>query len=126
MNGFKLLWSQGLISLGLGEWSSAEEAFTQAKLGFEETGMGLHAAITSLELAVVWMHQGRCAETAPMVSEAVEVFVALGIQREALGAVLVLREAFERGVATLGLLEKVVEFLRRWQIDPNARFDLKG
>ncbi len=61
-----------------------------------------------------------------MVADAVEVFVSLGIQREALGAVLVLRDAFERRVATLGLLEDVVEFLRRCQIDPNARFNPKG
>ena len=126
VNGWKLLWSQGLISIGLGEWGSAEEAFTQAKRGFEEAGMGLHAAITSLELAVVWTHQCRYEETAAMVADAVEVFLSLGIQREALGAVLVLREAFERRVATLGLLEDVVEFLRRWQIDPNARFNPKG
>jgi hypothetical protein len=72
------------------------------------------------------MHQGRYEETEAMIAEAVEVFLALGIQREALGAVLVLRDAFERRVATLGLLEDVVEFLRRWQIDPNARFEPKG
>lgn len=126
MIGLKLRWSQGQISAGLGEWNSAEEAFIQAKRGFEEAGMGLHAAITSLELAIVWMHQGRYEETEAMIAEAVEVFLALGIQREALGAVLVLRDAFERRVATLGLLEDVVEFLRRWQIDPNARFEPKG
>jgi tetratricopeptide (TPR) repeat protein len=122
----KLRGLQGLISAGLGEWRSAEEAFMQAKLGFEEAGMGLHAAIASLELALVWMHQGRYEETAAMVADAVEVFVSLGIQREALGAVLVLREAFERRVGTLGLLEDVVEFLRHCQIDPNARFEPKG
>lgn len=126
VNVLKLRGLQGQISAGLGEWSSAEEAFTQVKLGFEAAGMGLAAAIASMELALVWMHQGRYEETASMVTDTVEVFVTLGIQREALGAVLVLRDAFERRVATLGLLEGVVEFLRRWQIDPNARFEPKG
>ena len=126
LNDLKLRALQGLISAGLGEWSSAEAAFTQVKVGFEEAGMGLHGAVASLDLALVWMHQGRYDETAAMVGDAVGVFVALGIQREALGAVLVLRDAFERRVATLGLLKDVVEFLRRWQIDPNARFETKG
>lgn len=126
LNGLKLRALQGLISAGLREWSSAEAAFTQVKAGFEESGMGLHGAVASLDLALIWMHQGRYEETAAMVADAVEVFVSLGIQREALGAVLVLREAFERRVGTVGLLEDVVEFLRRWQIDPNARFNPKG
>jgi hypothetical protein len=124
--GLRLRWSQGQISAGLGEWNSAEEAFIQAKRGFEEAGMGLHAAIASLEVALVWMHQGRYEETAAMVADAVEVFVSVGIQREALGAVLILGEAFARRVGTLGLLEDVVEFLRHCQIDPNARFNPRG
>jgi tetratricopeptide (TPR) repeat protein len=126
VNGLKLLWIQGRISAGLGEWSSAEKAFAQARLGFEKAGMGFHGALAALELSIVWMHQGRYEETVAMVADAVDVFLALRIQREALGAVLVLRDAFERRVATLGLLEDVVEFLRRWQIDPNARFETKG
>jgi tetratricopeptide (TPR) repeat protein len=126
LNALKLRALQGLISAGLHEWSSAEAAFTQVKVGFEEAGMGLHGAVASLDLALILMQQGRYEETAAMVADAVDLFVALGIQREALGAVLVLREAFERRVATLGLLEDVVEFLRHCQIDPNARFNPRG
>jgi monoamine oxidase len=93
--------------------------------GFEKEGMGFHAAFASLELALVWMHQDRYEETQQLVIKAYEAFVALQIQ-EAFGAMMVLKEAFERQLGTIGLLEEVVEFLRRWYINQNERFTPRG
>jgi len=122
----RLHWLQAQISAGLKNWKSAEEGLLQVKAGFEQEGMGFHAALASLELALVWMRQDRHAETEKMVLEVHEVFVALRIQREAFGAIMVLKEAFERRIGTVGLLEDAVDFLRRWYVNPNERFTPRG
>jgi tetratricopeptide (TPR) repeat protein len=122
----RLQWLQAQISAGLKNWKSAEEGLLQVKAGFEREDMGFHAALASLELALVWMRQDRTAETEKMVLEVHDVFVALRIQREAFGAIMVLKEAFERRMGTIGLLEDVVDFLRRWYVNSNERFMPQG
>ena len=122
----RLLWLRARICAGLKEWSSAEQAFVEVKKGWEELSMKLHAALASLELAPILMRLGRCCETEALVMEAAEIFVDLRIQREAIGAVMVLRDSFKRKLGTLEHLEDVVNFLRRWHLDPNTKFVPRG
>jgi len=121
----KIRWLQAQINTGLEKWVRAEQGFSQVIHGFEEEGMGFHAAFASLELALVWMHQGRYAETQELIPQVYEAFVALGI-KEAFGAILVLKEAFEKQMGSVELLEDVIEFLRRWYINPDERFRPRG
>lgn len=123
LNALKMRWLRAQISVGLQEWHSAEIGFLEVKEGFESAGMGFAAALASLELALVWMRQNRYQETEVMVLETSRVFMELKIHREALGAILVLKEAFERQLATVGLLKDVVDFLRRSMNNPDARFE---
>jgi hypothetical protein len=57
-----------------------------------------------------------------LVVEASDAFVSLGVHREALGAVLVLRKASEEGLATPTLLLSTIRFLKH--AESNA--DLKA
>ncbi len=122
----RLRWLKAQISVGLGEWKSAEEGLLDVKAGFEQEGMGFAAALTSLDLALLWMREDRYEETEKLVLEVHEVFVALRIQREAFGAIMVLKDAFERRMGTIALLEDAVDFLRRWYVNPNERFTPRG
>jgi tetratricopeptide (TPR) repeat protein len=122
----RLCWIKARISAGLRKWKSAEADLLHVKVGFEQEGKGFAAALASLDLALVWMRQSRYEETERLVLEASEVFVALRIQREALGAMMVLKEAFEKQKGSIGLLEDVVEFLRRWHPSSNDRFMPRG
>ena len=83
----------------------------------------LAAALASLDAALVRMRLDRPAEAESLVTGAAAVFSALGVQREALSAVLLLKEAFERRTATVVLLERTVAFLRESENTPDARFD---
>ncbi|HKI06270.1 MAG TPA: hypothetical protein VKK31_30105, partial [Thermoanaerobaculia bacterium] len=103
----KVRWLEGQIAAGLGELERAEKALAEVRLGFEELGLRYKAALAGLELAAVHLHQGRAGEARGHAREAVEVFTGLGIGREALASVLVIRAAFERGIATASLLESV-------------------
>ncbi len=122
VNHLKLRWLQAQVSAGLEEWESAEAAFLEVNDGFEAAGMGFHAALASLDLSLLWMRRGRCRDAEDLGREAADVFLVLGIHREALGCVMILKDAFKKRKATVVLLESVVEFLRRSQIDPDARF----
>jgi tetratricopeptide (TPR) repeat protein len=121
VNQLKIRWLHAQINAGLRKWQSAEQGFLQVVKGLEQEGMGFHTAFASLELALVWMHQGRYKETQELIPQVYEAFVSLGI-KEAYGAMMVLKEAFEKEMGTVELLKDVVEFLRRWYINPNERF----
>lgn len=122
VNHLKLRWLQAQVSAGLEEWDSAEVAFLDARDGFESAGLGFASALAALDLALLWMRRGRWRDAEDLGREAADVFLALGIQREALGCVMILKDAFKKRKATVVLLESVVEFLRQSQIDPEACF----
>lgn len=119
----KLRWLEGRIHAGLERFEKAEQDFRAVRHDFEQAGLGYNAALASLDLAAVFLRRGDAAEAKRTALAAIEVFHALHIQREALTAVLLLESALERGIATIALLEKVADFLRRSEGDEAARFE---
>jgi tetratricopeptide (TPR) repeat protein len=111
------------IDLGMGAFDSAERGFLEVKQAMEEVGKGFAVALATLELALVHMHQSRLAESNKEATEAGEVFRSLGVHRELLVALGVVQRSFEIGIATVPLLESVVEYVRRAEHDPGVRFE---
>lgn len=120
VNELKLLWLQAQIDLGLGNRESAKEGFRAVKDGFAEAGLRFKEALVALELALVYAEEGRVADARSLGMEAAEVFLSLGIERETLSAVLLLRKAFELGVLPVALLQSVLEFLRAAETGPET------
>ena len=58
-----------------------------------------------------------------MVTAAHKVFTSLGIHREAMMTLSLLRTACQVHMATPEMIEEIARFLRRLQIDPNARYE---
>jgi tetratricopeptide (TPR) repeat protein len=114
----KLRGLEGKIAAGLGNLERAERAFLQVVEGFEAAGLAYDAALTGLDLAAVWLRQGQTAEVLRLVGEMVSTFRARKIQREALAALLMLRDALEGNRATVELLEVVSGVLQRVQDGP--------
>lgn len=108
----KLRATAGEIFAGLGQLDRAETAFRTAKKEFEDVGLFYVAAITGLDLAAVWMRQGRVKEVKDLAEALAEDFLSLSIPREALAAVLVLREACRKDKVTVEALRKVAAYLR--------------
>ena len=100
-------WMEGRIAAGLGEIDEAEEALQEARNGYEEAGLGYRAAVVSLDLVGTWLRQGRTTEIRQVVSELITTFRAIGVEREALVGVLLLRDAVECEQATLELLHLI-------------------
>lgn len=114
----RLRWMEGQIDAGLGQLDRAEQLLDEVRHGFEELDLRYKAALASLELAHVLVRQGRTDDARNRALEAIEVFSGLGISRETLAALLVLRDAFERRIASAALLEGVISKLARLERDP--------
>jgi tetratricopeptide (TPR) repeat protein len=109
----KLRWIEGKIAAGLGEWERAERALLQVKEEFEARGQIYHAAVMGLDVAAIWMRQGRIDKVKRLVLELLEVFRARYVARESIAALLMLRDALDRDRASLELLAMVASVLEQ-------------
>ncbi len=113
LNQVKLRWVEGRIAAGLGRLRRAEQFLLRARSELEATGLYFHAALVSLDLAAVWLSQGRTAETRALVGELVATFQARRIAREALAALVLLKDAFDLDRSNpLELLQAVSRYLK--------------
>ncbi|HEX3129069.1 MAG TPA: hypothetical protein VH394_17175 [Thermoanaerobaculia bacterium] len=118
----KFRWLLGLIDAGLGNLAAAEAALDEARQGLQEANLHYHSALAGLDLASILLRQSRSDDARTVVLEATEVFLKLRIEREALGAIVMLRQVFDAGVAAQALLDDSIQFLRRVQHDPTLTF----
>lgn len=118
----KRTWLEGYIAAGLGDLERAAERLSDAIQGFEEAELGYQAALAALDLGAVWLRQGRAHAASELIEHAAETFVAIGVGREALGALALLQQACEQENVTATFVHQVSAFLRRLEHDPSARF----
>lgn len=122
MNLLKLRWLEGLVALGLDRHDQAEAAFLEVREAFQSLGVGYDAALASLDLAGLYVVQGRPADVRRVAEETLVLFQAHNNRREALAALLVLCSAARLDHAGLELVRKVSEFLRRARNDLDLHF----
>ena len=103
----KLRWLEGKIAAGLGDWERAERAYQQVRQEFQARGQFYHAANMGLDLAEIWLRQGRTREMKELVLETLEVFRSRYVARESIVALLMLRDALDRDLATSELITLV-------------------
>jgi hypothetical protein len=113
VNELKVRWLEGQINAALNELERAEAALSEVKEGFEEAGLIYKAALVGLELGAVLLRQERPEPAAREILTAADIFMALGIGREASASVLLLRHAAEQRIVDSGLIEYVAGLLRR-------------
>lgn len=123
LNLLRLRWEEGRIDLGLKRYSRAEALFKTLAPEFEAAHRPYDAAIISLHLAASLLGQGKSGEAFPVALKAAKTFIELGIQREGLQAVILLRDSIKQQTATLEMIEEVARFLRRLAINPDLRFE---
>lgn len=95
LNKLRLHWLKGRIAHGLGELGRAEADFHVARLGFKRVEKGYDAALVSLDLALLYARQGKRIATLRLVDEMIGTFRNLGIAREAIASLLLLRRTCE-------------------------------
>lgn len=117
----KARWLEGRISMRLSDLDEAEQAFQEVRTGFADVGVTYDIALVSLELAEIWLDQGRNREIQAILDDTVTVFRARGIRREAIATLLVLRESVERQSVTTALLRAAAATLENLCNEPPRR-----
>jgi hypothetical protein len=124
--GLLLRWLEGRIYSGLGDLDRAERELLATRQGFELAGNTFNGALSSLDLAGVWLRQGRTADVRRLVEEMIATFRVWRNAREAVAALLILREACDRDEATLERLQTVAMLLSEVEHRPRHRPDAPG
>lgn len=112
VNRIKLRAISGEIFAGLGQLDRAEAAFRTAREELQGLGLTYVASITGIDLATVWLRQGRLQEVKDLAEKLADDFLRLNVKREALAAVLVLREACRKERITVEGIRKIAGYLR--------------
>lgn len=109
----RLRWLEGRIFLGLGSLEAAEHALLDARQGFVARRRGLGVAFVALDLAILYLRQGKHQEIKQLVAEMVPIFESRDVRQEALAAFLLFRRAAETEKLTLGLIRELAGSLER-------------
>jgi tetratricopeptide (TPR) repeat protein len=122
INLLRLRWVEGRIHSGLGKLWRADAIFQEVREGFHRQKLEFEAAMVGLELSEIWLRQGRAAEVRKLASEILDIVEELSLEQEALRAVRYLEEACRRDEATPDLVQRVLQFLRRLEWEPQLQF----
>ncbi len=122
MSLLKLRWLEGVVAFGLHRNEQAEAALREVREAFSELGLTYDAALASLDLAGVYIAQGRTADVRRVAEETLKVFQSYNTHREAIAALLVFCAAARLDQAGLDLVRQVSAFLKRARNNPDLRF----
>ncbi|MFL6193125.1 MAG: tetratricopeptide repeat protein [Thermoanaerobaculia bacterium] len=120
MSLLKLRWLEGLVAFGLQRLDQAEAAFREVREAFVEMEVGYDAALASLDLAGVYILQGRTADVRWLAEETLAVFQAHHTHREALAALLTFCNAARSERVELDLVREVSSSLKRARNQPDS------
>jgi tetratricopeptide (TPR) repeat protein len=119
----RVCWTEARLEAQLGHTAEAEAKLRQVREEFIIEGNGYNAALASLDLAKIFLGQGRMAETRQLAVEMHQSFASRNVQRETLVALIFFQQAAEQEKATVGLVEQVTQYLRRGRGKPELRFE---
>jgi tetratricopeptide (TPR) repeat protein len=121
--GFRLTWLEGRIAAGSGHFAAAEEALREARRRFLERGLGYDASMVTLDLATLFLRQGRSEEVQRLADEMFPLFVARDVHRQAIAALVAFKQAAEMERITLGLVQEIGAYLLRARRNPKLCFE---
>ncbi len=121
--GLRLAWLAGRIAASLGRLDEAERILRDVKLRFLEDGHGYDASLVTLDLAKLYLKEGRNAEVRVLAGEMLTVFLSHDVHRQALAALSVFQRAAEHDTATPHLVQEIADYLRRARRNPRLRFE---
>ena len=112
LNQIRLFWLEGKIAAGLGQAGPAEGKLQTARRAFLHVGKPGDAALVSLDLALLFARQERRSDVAFLAEQMLGTFQALGIGREAMASLALLRRSCEKQLSAERLCGQI-ELLAR-------------
>lgn len=119
----RVVWLESRIFIGLGRREEAVTALEQVRGEFTTREIAYDAALVSLELAVLYLEDGRTAEVRILARQMLWIFKSQGVHREALAALKLFCEAAEREQATVELARRVADYLEKARNNPDLHFE---
>ena len=111
-----VLWNEARLDRDSGRTQKAIDHLITARQGFIERSNAYDAALVSLDLAAIFLGEGRASETRQLVTEILPLLRARDVAPSVLAAMNLLLRAIEAETANRGLLEVI-----RSQLSPSAR-----
>jgi len=106
-------WLDARIANGLGKSEVAEAKFLQVRQRFIDAGIGFDAALVSLDLAMLYMKQGRSTDVKHLTEEMLPIFRAQDIHREAFASLLLFHKAAQAEKLNLGMVRDLASYLEK-------------
>lgn len=119
----KFCWLTGRVAGGLGRTAEGIEALAAVRAKFAEKKKTYDEALVGMELAGLYLKQGRTADVKKLVGEMEPVFRDQEVHEEARKALGLFRQAVELETMTEELVRRLVAFLYRAQHNPELCFE---
>lgn len=119
----RVAWLGGRIDRELGDLASAEPKLAAVRAGYLEEGSGINMAVASLDLALVYLAQGRTAELKQVAEELTVIFDANDVHREALVALMLFQEAVRQERVTAAYVARLRNYLEKSRYQPGLAFE---
>jgi transcriptional regulator with XRE-family HTH domain len=115
LNRIRVAWLSAKVDAGLGRPTEAKAGLEQVRQDFKTHDLPYEAALSSLDLAILYLKEGRTAEVKALAVAMGEIFEAKRIAREALAALTLFCEAAKQETATVELAKRVMGEVERAQ-----------
>jgi tetratricopeptide (TPR) repeat protein len=109
----RVAWLQGRVDAGLGRTREGTVALEQVRRELTNRQMAYDAALVTLELAELYLAEGRTREVQALAEEMMWVFRSQGIHREALGALKLFLDAARTEAATVEMARRALADLEK-------------
>jgi hypothetical protein len=118
-------WLEGRVAAGLDDDTEAEAAFAEVAQAFEACKRPFDVALAYLDLTLLYRRQGRWPEIQRLAKQMIEIFQAQGVHREAVAAVVLLREAAVKEAVSAELVRRLKDYLQEAEAQPGLRFEAR-
>ncbi|HSK81238.1 MAG TPA: helix-turn-helix transcriptional regulator, partial [Thermoanaerobaculia bacterium] len=109
----RVLWLEAKIHAGQGRMQQATAALEQVRRDFAFHKLPYDAALSSLDLALLWLEAGRSTEVLELALGMALIFASKKIHREALAALTLFYEAARQETATMELTRHVIATIEK-------------
>lgn len=124
-----LLWLEGRVAAGLKRWQKAERCLLEVRRSLIARGLVYDAALTSLDLAALYLEQGRRKRVRQLAEEMLPSLLSQGIHRHVIAALVMFQQAVEGGASAptlTRLAREVASYLLRARKNPHLSFRRTG
>ena len=123
LDGVRSRWLRGRTWAGLGRRPEALAVLTQIRQYFRSEKIAYDFALASLEVALLYLEQGRTRLVRKLSEEMLWIFQGQKVHAEALAALMLFRQAAEVEALQTEWTRRLIKYLYRAQYNPNLRFE---